>query len=372
MLRALESNPFRQTDVGIAYLNINNFDVISKVYGAAIAERATADVIAILNANLAASGVVERVHSQSLRITLWDFDWIPRGTTLCTHLLSKIAFRSCQIDEHEFFLSISATDRTAGSNVPQSTEYSFIVAPTSQAAIDQVANNMADAVCILRAILLGQLQLLLVPLCGDLDRQYSVAYEVDARIVSENGALRRIELWRPLFEELGLVHILDYHIVTAVAAKMQADTSLSATVYVSPSSLRSREWGRILESIVCNEAISTRITVGITRSIYYKRTEVSLQAIDRIRESGASIAIDGFKHDFQAVRDLMVLQPDTVKMDAIWVRQRAGQVALLEWTKIAQEVARNVVIDCFDSRNQLRSAFNSDSIWEGIKMAQGV
>jgi EAL domain-containing protein (putative c-di-GMP-specific phosphodiesterase class I) len=350
-----------------SYLHFNNFDIISIVYGSTVAETALLDIINFISDVLGACGAVERVYRQSLQITVWDMRHLSKDTDLGAYLLSKIAFRLNGDADSRFCFSVTALDSCHDATSRRPSLSIPVTAPANPDETSRYINNMLDAVGILTAISTGRLKILLVPINGFCDGQASADHEIDPRIAMDGGVLRRIAFWRSLFEELGLIQILDYHIAMAAASEVRADKNLRATLYVSPSCLRADTWGRMFGQIFCDPDISGRFAIGVCHSAFFNRTDVDLGLIAQIRDAGNGIAIDEFDAGTQSCRDLSVLEPNIVKMDAAWVRHNVGHIELADAIRLAREVATDVVTDCFDNSDGHLVDLEADPIWKDIK-----
>lgn len=299
-----------------AYLHFNNFDIISSVYGSDAAEAALLDAIAAIEEILGARGAADRAYRQAVKITVWDLGILPEGTDLCSYLLLQTAFRLYGGADKRFCFSVTAFGGCQNTNSRRTTMSIPVDAPTNPDEASRYHNNMLDAVGILTAISAGELKILLVPIDGLCDGEASTDYAIDPKIVTAGGALRSIASWRMLFEKLGLIQILDYHVARAAAAELRAYENLRATLRVSPSCLRADTWGRMFGQIFSNPDSAGRFVIGVSPSVFFNRTDVDLELIASIRNAGNGIAIDEFDAGTQSCRDPFVWETSIVKMDA--------------------------------------------------------
>jgi hypothetical protein len=299
-----------------SYLHFNNFDIISSVYGRTVAENALIDTLNFLSDTIGVFGAVERVYRQSLQITVWDIGQLTKDTDLCAYLLSKIAFRLNGDADRRFYFSVTALDGCRDAKSPRPSLSIPVTAPANSDETSRYINNMVDAVGILTAISAGRLKILLVPINGCCDGQASADHEIDPRIALDGGVLRRIAFWRSLFEELGLIQILDYHIAKAAASELRANENLRATLYVSSSCLRADTWGKMFGQIFSSPDCAGRFVIGVSPSVFFTFTDVDLELIADIRNAGNGIATDEFDAGTQSCLDLFVKEPTIVKIDA--------------------------------------------------------
>lgn len=289
-----------------AYLHFNNFDIVSSVYGSSAAEAALLDTIAAIEKDLGAHGAADRAYRQAVKITVWDLGFLPEGTDLSSYLLLQIACRLYGDADKCFCFSVTAFGGCENTSARSTTMSIPVNAPANPDEASRYHNNMLDAVGILSAISAGRLKISLVPIGGLCGGEASADYEIVPKIVTEDGALRSIACWRTIFEQLGLIHILDYLIARATAAELRADKNLRATLYVSPSCLRADTWGKMFGQIFSSPDCAGRFVIGVSPSVFFNQTDVDLELIADIRNAGNGIAIDEFDAGTQSSRDLFV------------------------------------------------------------------
>ncbi|MEP9377105.1 GGDEF domain-containing protein [Aquabacter sp. CN5-332] len=178
--------------------------------------------------------------------------------------------------------------------------------------------NQKTAEEIVRAIWEGRVSLALQPVV-DMRSRLPVFHEALARISPVPGAsLKDAGQIVEAAERLGLMGLLDRHILVLATQALHRDADLRLSVNVSPSSIADREWLHLFAGEVTSE-IGPRLILEMTESAAVHDLAMVRAFVSEARARGARVAIDDFGAGSTSFRNLRSLGVDMVKIDGSFV-----------------------------------------------------
>lgn len=178
--------------------------------------------------------------------------------------------------------------------------------------------NQKIAEEIVKAIWEGRVSLALQPVV-DMRSRLPVFHEALARISPVPGAsLKDASQIIEAAERLGLVGLLDRHILVLATRALHHDPDLRLSVNVSPSSIADREWLHLFAGEVTPE-IGPRLILELTESAAVHDLSAARAFVSEARARGARVAIDDFGAGSTSFRNLRSLGVDMVKIDGSFI-----------------------------------------------------
>lgn len=130
----------------------------------------------------------------------------------------------------------------------------------------------------------------------------------------------------PLFEEKGLIRLLDLYVWEEAAAQMrrwkeQFDRHVPVSVNVSRVDLYDPDLLETLKDIVKRNDLScSDLLLEVTESAYTKEVDMILAKIKSLREAGFKIEIDDFGTGYSSLSMINKIPIDALKIDMIFIR----------------------------------------------------
>jgi diguanylate cyclase len=162
-----------------------------------------------------------------------------------------------------------------------------------------------------------------------------------------------------ILEESGLIHEVGHWVlVEACKAAVAWPEDIRVAVNVSPIQLRHT---RILFSIVNALAVSNlrpeRLEIEITETAIIDDSEQVLSNLNALRELGIRIALDDFGTGYSSLTYLRKISPDSIKIDASFVREvtsDAGCESIVKsLLKLSRDLNLKVVAEGIETAEQL-------------------
>jgi len=227
--------------------------------------------------------------------------------------------------------------------------------------------DMAEASKLLAMVAADQLELAWQAVCATSDLWEVLYYEALLRVAGQDpGGAAPTDAIEAL-ERLGLVRVLDAHVVAKVLDQLEADPSIFLGVNISARSATLDHWWMEIERRLCaRRDLARRLVIEITETAEISPSHATAFA-DHMRRLGCRIALDDFGVGFASIRRLLALSPDIVKIDSLFVRRaplsgRDGQV-FAHIVGLARAIAPLVVVEGVETDDQCKLTEDAGATW---------
>lgn len=216
----------------------------------------------------------------------------------------------------------------------------------------------------------SQLLLLLwQPVCDAANPETILYYEALLRFVDRHGVWRAPTPSLLALEKLGLVNLLDHHVVSRVVAALEEDPDVELAVNISARSARLDPWWHdILALLRTLPSVARRLTVEITETAALPNIANAVRFVEELRRLGCKIAIDDFGAGFTSVRHLLALAPDVVKIDRCFIVQaelsERGADIFRSLVDLVRAFGAAVVIEGVETQAQAEFALQAGGRWQ--------
>lgn len=189
------------------------------------------------------------------------------------------------------------------------------------------------------------------------------------RVIGHGGAIQPPGDYIPALERLGLIRILDRHVVRRVIKELREAPSLSLAANISAHSVACDGWWHDLhESLAAEPDVARRLVLEITESAALPSIAVATAFVGKLRALGCRIAIDDFGMGHSSLHHIVALKPDIVKIDAFytcWARQSADACAGLgHLVGLLKSLAPIVIVEGIGSEEERIMALAAGAAWQ--------
>lgn len=221
-------------------------------------------------------------------------------------------------------------------------------------------SNQKAAEEIVRAIWDGRIALALQPVVRIGSREVAF-HEALARISPlPGGRMTEVAQVAESAERLGLIGVLDRHVLALALDALRRDPALRLSVNVSPYSIADHDWQTLFEAVVTPD-MASRLILELTETAVMQDLEAARSFVRRARQAGAQVALDDFGAGSTSFRNLRRLGVGMVKIDGSFIRnmdrspddrafvqallqlaRQLGMVTVAEWVQteaVAEELA---------------------------------
>lgn len=201
-------------------------------------------------------------------------------------------------------------------------------------------------------------------------RSESLLYsECLLRVPQFGEVARQIGLEIVAMERLGLVRVLDNHMLWRAIDRLRTDPELRLGVNISAQSACIDGWWAGLECrLKAERQLARRLTIEITETSAIPSVPAATAFTDRMKVLGCKIALDDFGAGRDAIRNLYALRPDIVKVDAFFLRQarhsEKGQAALKSLVGFARAIGGAVVVEGVETQADSDAALAAGAAWQ--------
>ena len=216
----------------------------------------------------------------------------------------------------------------------------------------------------------SQLLLLLwQPVCDAANPDDVLYYEALLRFVDGHGVWRAPTPSLLALEKLGLVNLLDHHVVSRVLAALEEDPDVKLAVNISARSARSDPWWHdVIARLRASPSVVRRLTIEITETAALPNIANAVRFVEDLRRLGCKIAIDDFGAGFTSVRHLLALAPDVVKIDRCFIVQselsQRGAEIFRSLVQLVRSFGATIVIEGVETQAQADFAFEAGGRWQ--------
>ncbi|MDW9658553.1 EAL domain-containing protein [Sinorhizobium meliloti] len=234
---------------------------------------------------------------------------------------------------------------------------------------ERYRGDMSVAARLLGELKAGVLSLALQPI-RMADWPSSLLYQEGLlRGPDEAGITRPLGLDLIALERLGLVRALDGYVMWRAIEHLRANPASRLGVNISAQSACLDGWWSALEAgLEADRGVAERLTIEITETSTFPSISAATAFRERMRALGCPIALDDFGAGRDAIRNLYVLRPDIVKIDAFFLRQARnsaqGQAALNALVSFAGAIGGLVVVEGVETKADSDAAIQAGAAWQ--------
>jgi diguanylate cyclase (GGDEF)-like protein len=175
----------------------------------------------------------------------------------------------------------------------------------------------------------------------------------------------------PAIERLGLIRLVDRHVLDRALGEIAAHPGVALGFNVSGLTAADRPWLRALTARLRQEPeLARRIVIEITETAALYDIEESARFVAALRQAGCRVALDDFGAGHTSLRHLHNLPVDTVKIDGAFIRNLTespeNRVFLRHLIKLAAGFGFRTIAECVETADDaaiLRA--------EGVDFLQG-
>ena len=182
-------------------------------------------------------------------------------------------------------------------------------------------------------------------------------FECLLRMREENGELVACGEFIAAIEEVGLIGLIDRHVLGRAFAELAAHPRVRLGFNVSGLTACDRPWLRSLMALLRkNPECAGRIVVEITETAALDDLDESARFVETLRHAGCRVALDDFGAGHTSLRHLQMLAVDTIKIDGAFVRNlpasRENRVILRHLLGLARGFGLRTVAECVETAAQ--------------------
>jgi diguanylate cyclase (GGDEF)-like protein len=230
--------------------------------------------------------------------------------------------------------------RVAAAHAPGLTRHASALLSSAEAALNEVRRDRSGAVAIARNVTTGSSRsredLVDVEAITALnERRIALArqpvvkartgeigfYEALIRIERHDGSWFQPAELLPILEQRGLVRLFDHRVLELVFERLAAEPLAKASLNVSPQSLSEGEWVMSFEAYCrSHKSVPERLIVEVTETATIQDPQGTRALLDRIKSTGARVAIDDFGAGHTSLRHLRDFPIDILKLDGAFTQ----------------------------------------------------
>ncbi|MCB1492339.1 MAG: EAL domain-containing protein [Rhodobiaceae bacterium] len=150
----------------------------------------------------------------------------------------------------------------------------------------------------------------------------------------------------PAAERLGMMHLIDTHVLKLAIATLKARPDLVLSVNVSVGASADSGWiASLLSQTQGAPDLARRLIVEITESSAIENIEATRRFVERVHGIGARVAIDDFGAGYTSFRNLRQLDVDMVKIDGSYVSGCHESPHDLAFVRALVDLARSLGVE---------------------------
>lgn len=234
--------------------------------------------------------------------------------------------------------------------------------------------DMALAVNLFEAMAEGRIALAWQPVRNVDDPQTILYYECLLRTETfgASGADALSQSAGPVIEaleRLGLVRALDRHVVARAIAELQIEPFRTLAVNVSALSLVDDGWWtELLAMLARMPRVARRLYIEVTETASFASVAEASELLGRLRCLGCKIVLDDFGMGHAAIRSILTLAPDVVKIDKFFVHNArattAGRDALAHMIGLVESLGAVAIVEGVENETHARLAREAGAVWQ--------
>jgi EAL domain-containing protein (putative c-di-GMP-specific phosphodiesterase class I) len=170
-------------------------------------------------------------------------------------------------------------------------------------------------------------------------------------------------------ERLGLIGLLDQHVVSRVIDRLEADPDVRVGVNISARSARCDMWWReIIARLRAAPEVARRLTIEITETAELPDMTSAVRFVDGVKKLGCKVALDDFGVGFTSIRQILALRPDIVKIDGFFMREAdlsaRGRELFGHLVQVTRSFGATVVVEGVETEAQSQLAVRFGAHWQ--------
>lgn len=248
-------------------------------------------------------------------------------------------------------------------------------------------SDMAAALAFYRALLQGRASLVFQPIVRA--RRLTVKPKGASERASLSGQLYQEALLRlsmdgdepdlspgrlvAALERLGVAHLLDQAVLSAVIGRLEAHPGLRLGCNLSAMSLAPDQgwWSSLLDRLRAQPTMAVRLTLEITETAALPDFERAVAFVRQLKSLGCQIAVDDFGSGHTRLDFVRAIEPTIIKISGEWVEaatvSRAATDQLQRLGALAAALSPHVVAEGIGSQEHMAAAYVA-----GVDWMQGV
>jgi diguanylate cyclase (GGDEF)-like protein len=196
-------------------------------------------------------------------------------------------------------------------------------------------------------------------------------HECLLRMMDEENKPVAAAAFIPVIERLGFVRTIDRYVLERAVHETANHPGATLGFNISGLTATDRSWLRAATRLLRDRPeVAKRLVVEITETAALNDIEECARFVEALRELGCRVAIDDFGVGFTSLRHLQLLAADTVKIDALFVRDLAAksenQVFLRHLVGLAHGMGFQTVAEGVESEREAAILRR-----EGVHLLQG-
>jgi diguanylate cyclase (GGDEF)-like protein len=379
-------NGVRRSRNAIAFLivAVDNFRAINEAYDFDTADQVFAAVGRRIKAQLREGDVIGRYAGNKLGIVLMNcgepemlvaaerFHAAVRKdviTTETSSLAVTVSIGGVGLPRHARTVSETMARAQESLHEARRRGYGHFVAyapsPEREARQRENAALSSDLVAALNE---KRLKLWFQPVVGIGSRR-AVFHECLLRLERADGSFAMAEDFIGLSERLGLIRLIDDHVLALTLETLEAVPQARLSVNVSAETVGDAGWlSRVATAVSGRPDLAGRLIVEITETAVIRNLEEASRFVATLHDLGCPVAIDDFGAGFSSFRNLRSLDVDMVKIAGIFLgdlpRNRDDQAFVKALATLAQTFSIRVVAEWVEDEEtaKLLETFGVDMI----------
>lgn len=179
-----------------------------------------------------------------------------------------------------------------------------------------------------------------------------------ARLRSKEGKLYPASYFIPLLDIWGSTPILDRHVLNLVLDRLEENSTIVLGSNISTENLTdASEWKKIRDILIDRGHLLPRLVLEITGTRPLIDVVETNHRLTEARQLGCSIAVDGFGSGHMTPNQLLLLDLDIIKIDAMFVQDirpsKVGGNNLFHMVGLAACSVPRIVVEGVETREQL-------------------
>lgn len=179
-------------------------------------------------------------------------------------------------------------------------------------------------------------------------------FECLLRMREADGGLVACGEFIAAVEEVGLIGLIDRHVLERAFAELAAHPGVRLGFNVSGLTAGDRPWVRALMALLRKQPdLARRIVVEITETAALDDLDELARFVETLRHAGCRVALDDFGAGHTSLRHLQVLAVDTIKIDGAFVRNlgasRENRVILRHLLGLTRGFGLQTVAECVET-----------------------
>ena len=195
--------------------------------------------------------------------------------------------------------------------------------------------------------------------------------ECPARLLARSGCVHNAADFIPALDSRGRTPILDCQMVKLVLDELAVDSRAVLGCHISADSVADEAaWLSIIAQLKKRSCLVDRLIIEVTETRPLYNVASANKAFYQARQLGCRVAIDNFGRGHASPEQLLSLDVDIVKIDAVFVQNiresKDAETSLHHMVGLAKCTAPVVVVEGIETSSQLNAA-----VMAGATHAQG-